>query len=368
MSAHSFTVLHLVNTLEFGGVYRHIMDLATGCEARGIRNLFAAWVPEDHPLREDERFTFLPVYRGNSEDRSIVGIMRSISHLRRLLRTGRVDILHSHSRLAALLAAIAVSGIHGIRRLHTVHTNFSDLRFFPFYPQHRIVVSPGLDEAFCASQLLMRKAVVHRIHNGVALPQADENAGGDRLSEEQLALGNPDHRVEFAFIGRLVPQKGILLLLDALRLLKPGSGIVVRVYGDGPLAQQVKAAQREGLPLVPAGYEPDAFLHAGSLRALLFPSVALEGMPYVLLEAYARGIPALCHSLPALRHFIAHEHTGLIVSEMAPEAWADAMHMAATRPEDMQAMGAAGKALVGRAFRLDVMREKTVALYQHLRH
>lgn len=360
MADARITVLHLVNTLEFGGVYRHVMDLADGLTSLGIRSLFAAWVPPGSSLHDDPRFFPLPLYREHSRQKSLYGIMRTPAMIGALLQRERVDILHSHSRLAAMLAAMTVPFTPEIRRLHTVHTNFNDLRLFPFYPREVIAVSGGLAEAFRQQVHFTRGKHIHTIHNGVALPENDEATSGRPVAE-----------AEFIFVGRLVEQKGVPLLLEVLRQVVreniPTTGKPsIRFCGGGPLAETVRQAERAGLPLHYDGFCEHPFESGDRPIALLFPSDALEGLGYVVLQAYAHGIPVIAHDLPVLRGLVEHKHSGLIVPQPAPAAWLQALKYALSHTDEMRAMGLRGKATVARLYREDIMLKKTAAVYRRL--
>jgi len=351
MSDQRITVLHLVNTLEFGGVYRHVMDLASGLSAYGIHSVFAAWAPPESPLHDDTRFTQLPLYRGDSRNRSLPGILRSPGMIRSIIRRENVDILHSHSRLAAMLSAAAIPLLPGVRRLHTVHTNFNDLRLFPFYPREMIAVSEGLASAFRARMRFVRGSRINVIHNGITLP-------GDRVEA--------DPTTEFLFVGRLVEQKGVPLLLEALDRIDPGDAISVRICGDGPLWQEVRTAADRGSPITYEGFCTHPFKRTGKALALLFPSDALEGLGYVVLEAFARGIPVIANDIPVLRGLVDHARTGVIVLEPNPEAWVKALREAVRHADDMRAMGQRGKETVASLYRMDAMIQKTAAVYRRL--
>ena len=350
MADTRITVLHLVNTLEFGGVYRHVTDLAGGLEESGITSRIAGWAPAGSPLHADARFVQLPLYSRDGRRKSIPGILHAPLAIRRLLRRAQVDVLHSHSRLAAMLAAAALPFLPGVRHLHTVHTNFSDLRLYPFYPREVIAVSEGLAAAFRTHMRFARGSRIHVIHNGVELPQAGERARS---------------RTEFLFAGRLVAQKGVPLLLQALEQCD-STEMTVRICGDGPLEGMVHNAADRGLPLQYEGFCESPFERGEAPIALLFPSDALEGLGYVVLEAFSHAIPVIAHDLPVLRGLVVHGETGLIVPQSSPQAWQQAMRHALSHPDEMRAMGLRGKEAVAGQYRKDTMLKKTAAVYRRL--
>ena len=59
-------------------------------------------------------------------------------------------------------------------------------------------------------------------------------------------------------------------------------------------------------------------------RALVVPSKSFEGMPRVVLEAYAAGVPVLASDVGALPEVVDADETGLLVAPRA-EAWSRAL-------------------------------------------
>lgn len=101
------------------------------------------------------------------------------------------------------------------------------------------------------------------------------------------------------FMSRLVPEKGVLVCLDALRLLKDkGFDVRLEIAGSGPLAESLPARVQamglsdsvELLGPVPPGEVRDRML---ANDVLWLPSTHPEGQPYVVLEALEAGMPVL---------------------------------------------------------------------------
>jgi glycosyltransferase involved in cell wall biosynthesis len=106
---------------------------------------------------------------------------------------------------------------------------------------------------------------------------------------------------ELLFVGRLVEQKNVLTVVEAMVDLP--ADVTLRIVGDGEQAPLIRARIRElGLTNVRMeGRLQPAELAVAYRRAtaLLMPS-SHEGMPLVLLEAIAAGVPVLCSRIPEL--------------------------------------------------------------------
>jgi glycosyltransferase involved in cell wall biosynthesis len=113
------------------------------------------------------------------------------------------------------------------------------------------------------------------------------------------------------FVGRLSPEKGIDILLEAGKRL--GGNVRLKIVGDGPLASNVAEAAQSSTRI-----EWQMVLSKEQVvkvmkeaRVLLFPSVCYEGFPVVIAEAYAVGLPVIGSQLGSMSSLINPGHTGL---------------------------------------------------------
>jgi glycosyltransferase involved in cell wall biosynthesis len=138
---------------------------------------------------------------------------------------------------------------------------------------------------------------------------------------------DPSGRIELLTVGRLETEKNPLLLVEALARLeteRPGRYRLTWV-GRGPLEESVLARARElgvdGL-IELHGYVP---FHAGLLdlyrRADVFVHVSLsEGLPKVLIEAFASGTPVVATDVGGVRAAVDDGRAGLLVPPAELEA------------------------------------------------
>ncbi|MBI5496494.1 MAG: glycosyltransferase [Deltaproteobacteria bacterium] len=107
-----------------------------------------------------------------------------------------------------------------------------------------------------------------------------------------------DHR-DVGFLGRLLPQKGVDVLIHACAAGKRS----LLVGGDGPeRARLARLARARGvdarfLGAVPPGDRGRFF---ASVRVLAVPSVQPEGAPAVIAEAWAHGLPVVGSAVPGI--------------------------------------------------------------------
>ncbi len=147
---------------------------------------------------------------------------------------------------------------------------------------------------------------------------------GPTRAELRLALGL--ERFTVLFLGRLVPVKGVDLLLRAAGSL--AIPVHIRIAGDGPeRARLVALAQRLGVDATfegwIAGEHKEALLRA--CDAMVVPSRAEEGLPTVLFEARARSLPIVATRVGAIAEALGGDTHVRLVPQDDPTALAQAI-------------------------------------------
>lgn len=131
----------------------------------------------------------------------------------------------------------------------------------------------------------------------------------------ELELDKDDFLV--AFVGRLIPEKGISSIIEASRNCELISRrAVFALAGDGPLADEVKAAEGPNLRWVGRLGKNDVSALLQQSDALCLPSRS-EGFSTTLLEAGACGCPAVVTDIGGARELIPDEHYGTFIKSMA---------------------------------------------------
>ena len=155
-------------------------------------------------------------------------------------------------------------------------------------------------------------------------------------------LGIDDEAMVVAFVGRLMPEKGVGALLVAARRVADDRSIVFIVAGDGPEAE---AVERVGLPnLFMTGT-----LDAGDVSALLscsdvflLPSRS-EGFATSLLESASWGLPALATEVGGAREVLGEGAERLLLEDATADSIVAALRWAKGHREELGALGASSR-------------------------
>ncbi|MBL7042540.1 MAG: glycosyltransferase, partial [Pirellulaceae bacterium] len=106
------------------------------------------------------------------------------------------------------------------------------------------------------------------------------------------------------YVGRLSAEKGVDVLLDAWSRID--GDIPLRIVGDGPLAETVRAATADDPRVRWLGQKPhDEVLDLiGDARFLVFPSICFETFGLTTVEAFAKGTPVVASRLGAMQELV----------------------------------------------------------------
>jgi glycosyltransferase involved in cell wall biosynthesis len=177
--------------------------------------------------------------------------------------------------------------------------------------------------------------------------------------------GAGEHQGNYAlFAGRLSPEKGVAVLLEAWRLLPPS--IPLKIVGDGPLAEAVRQATDE-LPHVEwLGRVPRDQVWAlmKEARMLVFPSTCYETMGLSIVEAFATGLPVVASNHGSMASLIRHGETGWLFTPGDAEALRDSVQTLMEHPDQLRAMGRQARAEYLQHYTAERNYEQLIAIYQ----
>jgi glycosyltransferase involved in cell wall biosynthesis len=176
-------------------------------------------------------------------------------------------------------------------------------------------------------------------------------------------------RIVVGGAGRFSPEKGYGQLVEAAALVTrsdPGIGFVL--FGDGPLRHDI-VRQIAALGLerrcVLAGFRTDLDRFLPHL-SMLAQSSFTEGLPVVVLEALAAGVPVVATAVGGTPEVIASGETGYLVPPGQPEALAQRILDLARDDAGRQAMGERARKHVRENFTLEAQSLRYQRLFEDL--
>ena len=197
------------------------------------------------------------------------------------------------------------------------------------------------------------------IHNAINADEYRDQVSARSFREE---LGLPEDSLLVAFIGRLVPEKGVLQLAEASKLLN-GSNIVIAVAGDGPLREKLAEYESATFKLVGPLSKPDAAALLTEANVMCLSSRS-EGFATTLLEAAACGTPSIVTPVGGTDELIPDPSYGTILDDMQPKTIARALRSALEEREMLAEQGNNVAALSRTSFSWKRTAEKLLAACQ----
>jgi glycosyltransferase involved in cell wall biosynthesis len=256
--------------------------------------------------------------------------------------------LHNHIAKASCTVAMLASALSGIPYSFTLHG--PDIFFEPHHWRLDEKIARAAFVAcisnFCRSQAMLFSDPehwdkLHIVHCGV--DPARYEAAGERAGGHLL------------FVGRLAAVKGVPVLIEALAAVRPlRPGLRLTLIGDGPDRRMLEALAREagiGDAVEFVGYRSQAEVAAtlATVDALVLPSFA-EGLPVVLMEAMAAGVPVIATRVAGVPELVREGVHGLLVPPGDTGALAQAVLDLTGDPAKARRMGEAGREVVRREF------------------
>jgi glycosyltransferase involved in cell wall biosynthesis len=290
-------------------------------------------------------------------------LLRELRRLRPVLLQTFLFHANLAGRLAGRLAGVPtiVSGIRVAEKRSRAYLWLD--RWTNWLVTTNVCVSQAVADFSIAEGRLSPERIVV-IRNGVDVARFSGARAAD-LS----AFGIPERSRTLLTIGRLDRQKGLLDLIEAAALvIIKLPDVHFLLVGEGPERAALERAIRErGLAARVhfAGWRADVpeLLSAGS--ALVLTS-HWEGLPNVILEAMAAGLPVVAARVEGTSELVIDGQTGRLVSSPTPESLAAALEALLIDPQGGAAMGRAGRERAAGEFSWEAMVARYDALYRSL--
>lgn len=356
------SVVHLVTSLDFGGVEKHVEIMAK--HAKDSRYHPSFWAIAGGGATEQ-------LLRDMGLEVVCLGLNPKIPNfsaiytLTSLLLRNRPTVVHTHGAEAnfhGLLAAwlsrvqVRIGEEIGIPN----HSNKAKLAFrFVYHTAHHVIgISTAVTQWLIAAGEVS-PAKITRIYNPVDLPTPDVDPPS---INDVFRIG---------FVGRLEPVKNPGALLDAFNIFQKSISIRCELWfvGEGSERDALEnSICQKGLTdkVKLLGYQPDPVKFLRQCHIYVQPSLS-EGFGLALVEAMGCGIPVISTAVGGAPEIIDHGKTGWLIPISTPELIVDALKTAwQLGPEKLREMGRCAQQSVNGRFEPIHYLAQTEQLYSNI--
>jgi len=312
--------------------------------------------------------------------------MWAILKLAGIFRRNRYDLVHAHTPKAGLLGMIAARLASVRCRVYTCHglpaESESGLKRQLLIWAERVSCASA-NQVLAVSQSLLNLLRRYRICSEKKLTiLANGTACGVdlnrfSLTRELIEAGRAvrrNHSIStdetvIGFIGRLVPDKGIHILVESfVRLCESNPNLRLLIIGDfephrGRLLDKTTEALSNHPRIVRIGFTHQIEPYYAAMDMLVLPT-RREGFPYTLLEAAAMGLPVVATEVTGCVDAVLEGGTGLLVPPEDVTALTDAMKKLVASPQLRRQMGQEGRKRVEEKFTSQRLLDAHVQLYR----
>lgn len=336
MSVHlptALKILHVVDSLEFGGLERFVLDLATKQLTSGYEVTIFSILRTGGYVTDVVNAGIQVIQAGKSRSFD-VSVLRQ---LRAASVGARVDVVHAHNFTPNYYAATAILG-SGSRRptlvgtCHDMGARLSNRHLRRMYrwalrrTTRVSMVSQGVCDQYMTTGLVdPRRATT--IPNGVPVERFANSPA--RRAAGRAALGLSGDGLVIGTVGRYVKLKNHQMLIGVVPELVrsfPDLQVVIVGYGEleDALRQQISDLGMQG-HITLTGKRSDVADILPAFDVYCTPSLT-EGLPIALLEACASSLAIVATAVGGNAEVISNGETGLLTRPGDPAGFRDALH------------------------------------------
>jgi len=356
----------------YGGEVTSVNDLVVGLNKESFRAIFIFLSGYGVGKNILEEAGFEVFYL--SRTKRIPGFRLSIlRRLVKILKEHNVDVLHCHRHKSTVYGVVAariagtpviLAHVHGLGRSRTLGRKLVNCILFRNV-NRLIPVANSVKEDVLRNNWFVPAEKLFVLENSIDYEHfADVSIS--KMDAKQM-LGMPADSIVFGTIGRLATTKGLSYLIEAFSMVKRQmSSAHLVLVGEGPCKVELQRQAADALcgdSVHFLGYRANVGQLLKGMDVFTLASVA-EGMPRVLLEAMAAGVPCVATRVGGIPEVINGEAVGFLAPPGDSEALAEMMLRVATMPgEELAEVIEKARDRVRRFYSHDVVREKLRDLY-----
>lgn len=363
MNLKNQNILFIVRTMGLGGtenvalqlcqVFSSLVNKIVVCSIGGV-------LEKDLKRMEITHYTIKDISSKNP-----LNFLSTSFEIRRIIKKEQITIVHSHHRMAALIAEIVSP--RSVLKVANAHNTFYDKRLltrFAYKNTHIIAVGKKVKQNLIDYFELPEKQI-SVIYN--AVKPFDKNIDVLDVLKNEKQQGN----VVIGNIGRLAPQKGMEYFIEAAKfVLKKLPNARFFIVGDGPLKDKLQQMIRQ--------YHLEKFVHMLGYRSdiqnvmsqcdFIVLSSLWEGLPLTPIEAFSVSKTLVATSVDGTPEIVKNNINGLLVEPKNVEQLADKICYLIENKDYRKKLELSAKSTFDEQFSFAKLKENYIQYYNSMPH
>jgi glycosyltransferase involved in cell wall biosynthesis len=297
------------------------------------------------------------------------------------VKNEKIDVIHTHGHFPGIIGRF-VGRLLKKKVISTYHLALNEdghptitkilTKITLTFANYITFVSQKVEKSFFKDSMVFDYSLINKrnhftIYNGVDIEEINKSLEGlDRnLIRKYYEIDKDD--IFLLNIGRLTEQKGQKYLIEAMRkIVKVNKNVKLVIIGEGELKEYLEKmidqnSLEEHIKIFPP--TRDIFKVMASADVFIFPSL-WEGLPVVLIEAMAIGIPIIATNVTGINEIITNNHDGILVESKNADTLADAVTDLINNKEKIKSLVLNANNTVKERFTLDRMSNYYESLYK----
>lgn len=349
-----------------GGIQTHISEIAPRLEKKGF-SIYIITAKENgqksEEIIEGVRIFRLPYLKWHLAVK--ISMMPEVLSL-----TKRIDpdIVHAHDATMGFAASTFLSGCPIVYTAHASSWKSNEWRFPINHIIHffQIMAFSKANTVFCVDKDTFQTVKKYNkspilIHNGIDIEKFNQ--------KYQIPKQYHPNKIRLLFVGRIVPVKGLHILLKSINSLIKSDLDKIELYiiGTGPILEDLKTLainipQIKFIGMIPHDDIVPFYIHS---NIFILPSLS-EGMPFSLLEAMAARNACICTSVGDISMHFNDRKELIIINPNNHIELAAAIHCLINNTELREELGLNAKAKITKEYQWSDVVDKLEKTYYHL--
>ncbi|MFH1798651.1 MAG: glycosyltransferase family 4 protein [Candidatus Omnitrophota bacterium] len=360
-------ILLLTTHLNVGGIGVYTVNLAKYLKQSGVEVIVAS---SGGKLEEDLLENKIEHIYMDIKTKFEFGfkIWKALPRLTRLVNSKNIDLIHSQTRTAQVLAFLSqkytkvpfISTCHGFFK----HKRLSR-KIFPCWGEKVIAISDSVKKHLIGDFGLPEEKII-RVYTGIEVDRflKVNSSKRDEILEHMGLKGDVDI---IGAIGRLSPVKGFRYLIEAFKQITVNyKNARLLIVGEGPekefLHKKILGLGMEGRVIITSNKMPlESFLSIIDIFCL--PSVN-EGLGLSLMEAMAAAKACVASRVGGVSELISHEEEGILVPPEDAGALREGIERLLNDMELRRGLGENARGKARESFSIKDSVRKTIEVYQ----